>query len=360
MRKLYICTIVLIFLSACGDSLDYTDKTLYHFRNTPVDSLHISNYAVLEKYDLLMPYSVIKRGNIYYIWDETSRDSIIVRFNTKDSTMIRGISYGQGPGELLPSIKFRDRRDTLFIYDTNRNQYYTVDENDKYLYISKYKTYPARGKDAERTFDVRFLPNGYITTGLQGDAWLATYDNRDSLLTTITYPRYPSFENVPNRELGFVYSGSIVILSPDERKIISASRNGSSLFFGTIEEGNRIREVKRWDYQEPELKRVRISENDYAHALTINTIEGFTGVACTDKYVYAVYSGRTVATHGLGLQNNGEYLLVYDWDGNPVRHYVLEIPLRSVGYEEETGTLYGISQDPEGALVEYKLNEEGL
>ena len=53
-----------------------------------------------------------------------------------------------------------------------------------------------------------------------------------------------------------------------------------------------------------------------------------------------------------------EHLLVYDWDGNPIQHYILGIPLSSVKYDKEKNTIYGIAYDPEGVFVEYQLDNQ--
>ncbi len=73
--------------------------------------------------------------------------------------------------------------------------------------------------------------------------------------------------------------------------------------------------------------------------------------------MYALYSGRTFTEHGME-SHHCEHLLVYDWDGNPIQHYILGIPLSSVKYDKEKNTIYGICYDPEGVFVEYQLDNQ--
>ena len=77
-------------------------------------------------------------------------------------------------------------------------------------------------------------------------------------------------------------------------------------------------------------------------------------MACDNTYVYALYSGRTFNEHGM-LSHHCKNLLVYDWEGNPIKRYLLDIPLYSMQYDEKNRVIYGIAYNPEGVLVEYQL-----
>jgi hypothetical protein len=144
-----------------------------------------------------------------------------------------------------------------------------------------------------------------------------------------------------------------VAISPNERHIaVIAGPYGSFIFFGTIEEGNHIREVRKWKYEEPSIRQVGVRFLPNGKCLF-----GFVDVACTEDYVYTIYAGKNAEEHGSTDAFQGSHLLVYDWDGNPVRQYLLEKPLRSLGYDEASKTIYGISYDPEGVLIEYKLGD---
>ncbi len=57
------------------------------------------------------------------------------------------------------------------------------------------------------------------------------------------------------------------------------------------------------------------------------------------------------------LSHHCEHLLVYDRDGNPVKHYTLDIPLFSMKYDSEKNTIYGKGYNPEGIFVEYQLDD---
>jgi hypothetical protein len=200
------------------------------------------------------------------------------------------------------------------------------------------------------------LPDGYMTIGFQDDAWLATYDHRDTLISTIPYPDFRVYEDMPPHIIATFHDYAYVAVSPDEHHIVCSHNNGSYIFFGAIERGNALRTIRRWNYQEPTIETHVINGRSIT-ATTGSSLLGMASVTCTNEYVYAIYSGKNRNEYGLYGAEQGTHLLVYDWDGNPVRQYLLEKPLRTFGYDEANATIYGIGYDPEGVLIEYKVGE---
>ncbi|MDR0423818.1 MAG: TolB-like 6-bladed beta-propeller domain-containing protein [Rickettsiales bacterium] len=80
---------------------------------------------------------------------------------------------------------------------------------------------------------------------------------------------------------------------------------------------------------------------------------GFFDVATSDEYIYTIYSGKSFDEAGLSL-DHCEYLMIFDWEGNPVRCYKSHIPLYAICYNEQDKALYGIHLGEEAKL--YKLN----
>ena len=96
---------------------------------------------------------------------------------------------------------------------------------------------------------------------------------------------------------------------------------------------------------------------DYKYSKTIqaeNNKTGFLDLSCSNDYVYALYAGKVLGDD-IFTAYYGDHVFVYDWNGNPVRHYKLEKELFMFGVDEEKGILYGIGNDPEGCILEYKL-----
>ena len=84
---------------------------------------------------------------------------------------------------------------------------------------------------------------------------------------------------------------------------------------------------------------------------------GFCDIASDDNYIYLLYSGRVRGEAG-AKANHCQHILVYDWNGKPIKHILLEKPLFSMKYNASLNRIYGIGYEPEGCILEYDLNEK--
>jgi hypothetical protein len=200
MKKLTILLCVCLY--ACGSG-DGGDKTLAHFKGVPTDSLHVARYIDLEEYDILKPTAITKTNNKYYIWNWVP-DSMIVCFNPQNNTVVRGVSEGQGPGDVVPGIAFFSWKDMVLLLEVNRQKIHRINNNDQILYLSDYKSLPM--ENGPDILNMQLLPNGYITQGIQDKGWIASYDNEDRLVSTISYPKYDVLNDVQTtREIDYLY-----------------------------------------------------------------------------------------------------------------------------------------------------------
>ncbi|MEA3450468.1 MAG: BF3164 family lipoprotein [Bacteroidota bacterium] len=71
-----------------------------------------------------------------------------------------------------------------------------------------------------------------------------------------------------------------------------------------------------------------------------------------DKYIYTLYAGFIF---GKGISYCSDKILVFDWDGNPVKYLQLTEPITVFDIDEKTNTLYGYNTNT-GTLYNAKLN----
>ena len=88
---------------------------------------------------------------------------------------------------------------------------------------------------------------------------------------------------------------------------------------------------------------------------SINLLQkGYIDVYTTEQYVYALYSGKTIkdATSGAFESNQ---VLVFDWSGNPVTKYALDIFVTEICISPDDAVLYAISNKPDPELIYFNL-----
>ncbi len=86
---------------------------------------------------------------------------------------------------------------------------------------------------------------------------------------------------------------------------------------------------------------------------------GYTGVAASRDYVFALFSGRTAAEAPF-QEMFGEQVHVFDWDGNLQLIVELDIAAASIAVDQDARRLYAVEHDPVPAIVEYDLSETDL
>lgn len=90
-------------------------------------------------------------------------------------------------------------------------------------------------------------------------------------------------------------------------------------------------------------------------------IMGFSDVQVTDKYIYAVFHGRTFkeiqASHQKGgkPEDGGRYIYVFDLKGNPVRKYTLDRAVYGIDVDEAAGTILATDVNSDEPIVRYKI-----
>lgn len=85
-----------------------------------------------------------------------------------------------------------------------------------------------------------------------------------------------------------------------------------------------------------------------------NVPECYKDVIASDKYIYALYSGRTFKDYQLSC-NECESLYVYDWTGKFMRLYKLDVPVTHICLNEQQNKLYAIANIPDPTLVSFDL-----
>ena len=77
-------------------------------------------------------------------------------------------------------------------------------------------------------------------------------------------------------------------------------------------------------------------------------------LAVTDKYVYALYSGRTFKKHKMAAYE-GETIYVYDWTGRLVKTYQLDVAITQFCVDEDENRLFAMANIPEPTIVSFNL-----
>lgn len=106
----------------------------------------------------------------------------------------------------------------------------------------------------------------------------------------------------------------------------------------------------KFDIYKFEPQKVNSEDDRYSSRLNKSKF-AYANPISSNKYIYCFYSGE-IMTGGLTVLQK---ILVFDWNGSPVKYLYLSKPISAFDIDEKTNTLYGYNTD-NGVLYKAKLN----
>lgn len=349
MKLLYIMSVFLLLFSCTHKDVVPNDP-LAHFSKDNTCRISPSLSFDLSPYDIFKPEIAIKLPDGYIVKNQTN-ENLVSYVDVVKNEVIHGINRGDGPEELVSPSSFQKKGDDLFIYDIAKKNSYklNVSFNDSLISLSEYQSI----KMEERPFIISLLDNGGIASGIFEKKWIVHFDDSGHILSYLNFPSFEETRNLTDMELSSLYLSTMITVSPDGKKIACATQKHGVLSFADFN-NQQIKEYKLLKYYAPKVSG-SLGPGNPNIAFSRDSKIGFCGVCCNEKYVYALYSGRAFNTHG-ALSHHCEHVLVYNWEGTPIKHLIVEKPLYTMNYDARTNVLYGIGYDPEGVILEYNLN----
>ena len=192
--------------------------------------------------------------------------------------------------------------------------------------------------------------NGILATGLFSDGtWFGSLNEAKGIASSIPLIDFKSTRNMSTLENSAFQLSSSFSVSPDGRQGICAMLACGAFSIFDIS-GNALKERLRTIYYEPKM--LPSPGEQITPGSTPDNIRAFYAVQSTDEEIYLLFSGREAG--GIDIPSyECNHLLVYDWDGNPIRHYELEHPITSIHLQ--AGRIYGVSTFPTAAYYVYEL-----
>ena len=341
----YLYLFLNILLTSCANN---SNSPIKHFAGKPVEKIYPSKIVDLEEFGVLRPFHFIQIDDSIFVIQDLKNENIFNLINLSSKKVIRGVSKGQGPAEVLTPSVLQYRNNKILIYDAypKKRMYELIVSSDSTLVIKEaYRI----DTDVVIITVVNQLDTTFIATGMFEEFWLAEMNQDGKIFSTIEFPEWEETRNVAKTAHSSLYGMTLMANSPDNKRVaVTRGNQGIISFLNRTESG--IKEYKQIKYHAPQFR----VEARGSIAYSRDNVEGFQDIACDDNYVYAIYSGRTFNSHQM-LYYHCEHLMVYDWEGNPVKRYILDIPLHRMTYNKERNRIYGLGENPEGVLVEYQL-----
>jgi len=154
-----------------------------------------------------------------------------------------------------------------------------------------------------------------------------------------------------NLTKSLIYISSKIAIKPDMTQFAAINFNNGVIDINSII-NDSITNIKQLDFHYQEISVEGNGDNPQV-SIRRNNKNGFFDVATSDEYIYTIYSGKSFEEAGLMI-DHCEYLMVFDWEGNPAGYYKLNVPLYAICYNKQDNAIYGIHLGDEAKL--YKFN----
>lgn len=354
MNRLLLISTIIILVSCRGQ--EYEDKLLSCFDGVPACELTSDVAVELDQYGVLSPKKIVLYKGSYIIKKTKAENFLDVL--TTDGAVISCVKKGRGPGELVDIGSFQVQGDTLFVFGRSQKKLLVIDipgtiasqrqqilEEKQiglsdmsvseqmaipvFLQLSNNRIY-ATGMFGDNSLYVELSPSGVPISGISGPA---LEDNK--------------IDDMAQRVLN---ASSVMSISPDGARIAVAYNQIAALSFANTEP----KLMERWSrvFFQPSLWH---PDNVTGVVVGYNRddISTFHDLQAFNDNVYVLYSGKNHEGDNEEDPSHCNYLLVFDWDGNPLKKYELENAI--VGFHVDGNILYGVSSSPSARVLQFRL-----
>ncbi len=149
----------------------------------------------------------------------------------------------------------------------------------------------------------------------------------------------------------FLSNQGDLVMHPRKKVFASSLNFSSNIDFFEIA-NHKIHLIKSLRLGNPIFKPVNGGRFFYVDS-TEDTQTGYIHLSATANYVYALYSDKKLD----GSYRKSNVVLVFDWEGNPVKKYVLDKDAHYIAVDDEQKSMFAAVVDSEGGwtVICYRL-----
>lgn len=354
MKQLYFFGILLSFLIFI--SCVYNKEQIHTNPTEPFKQVvELTGEPIGPENKFLRTRKVMLIDTFLVVVDSKASPYSIFLINLKDNGKLHRIAHrGQGPTEFLQAwdiaLDMQNPR-AFWVIDPNarRFSYFILDS------ILQGRISPLRRVSAKshklRPEDFFVTDSHIVSTGLINRKQLAFFSIDDGSLIRESskipvYVDYP--KNVTDDNLSLAYRG-VIGVSPNQEWIAAGSGYADYLSIYSPK-GILQKTIRTKENLEPEF----VVDKNGRIGFTEKNRYGYLDVVCTNDLIFALYSGKT---HKGDIGYTGKNVYVYNWEGEPICHLVLDRYVRGICVDEKSGLLYALEIFADKPILRYKLPE---
>lgn len=334
-----------ILLLSCEERGASDDNILIISDSDFGDYIKLAGEEILFDDIVYKPFKMTLKDSILIVYN-VSTEYAYQKFNIKTNKYLgESILIGNGPGEMLYPNFIQSSDTNLWLYDQQKS---IVSKYDIGSFIKeKHPTPLATITLKDRSEQLSVIRDKIFSFKLNNNL-----DNNRFNIFDLNGTLQSSTGSFPyidkNKTFEEVIFGFTSDYSTNFKDRIFLSYRLTDLIEIYDVDGSLIRKIQGADRIKPSVKAVR-NESVSVAGGTEETRETYFYPANAGEEVFVTYSGELYADNVF----HKRYIYVFDWDGNPLRRYLLDIPIYGTVVDPTNRIIYGFSDEPECHIVKF-------
>jgi|GEM_PF-985156 len=307
---------------------------------------HIEGSVVLtfDDYGIYKPTSIVMNVNDIYVQNNDEDMICVINRSTNEKKSL--LKRGEGPEEALNISYISMSNDAVVSVECNKRLLIEIPfDTPKTIFHSlpfDYGSYTSVVK----------AKNGLITLGCFKEGRYMFYNPSNAKVNFFgNYRVQYKYSELDNFTKSLIYVSSKIAIKPDMTRFAAINFNNGVIDINGIINDSIIN-IRQLDFHYQDIS-VEGSGDSPQVSIRRSNKNGFFDIATSDEYIYTIYSGKSFEEAGFDI-DNCEYLMIFDWEGNPAGCYKLNVPLYAICYNKQDNAVYGIHIGDEAKL--YKFN----
>lgn len=342
MRQYELLIVVLLFYCCVSCTHDASRAIDADF--IMVEKLQTKDSINLEELGLLLPFTVTSFDSCF-IFGNIRSEYFVSVLDKQTHTIHNIVNNGNGPGEVILFSLVRNNEDRFLFADVARNNLFELEFKKDF---SHNKIFQINDSLINKFCSIATIDDSYIIgTGMFGESRFVIYNLIDRTFSySGKYPNEGGVETLSSIQKAALFSGTFIAIHPNKSKFISAD-SGIIEFYDVDKNYKLVLNSFKY-YHFPQFS---IPNNGPVIATKKESITGFIGMTYNSTYVYLLYSNSTYLERGADTFSSN-VILVFDWDGKPIKEIILSNEVRSIDVDADT--IWGVSSD-HSKLYKYVL-----
>ncbi|MBP1617094.1 MAG: hypothetical protein H6Q14_921 [Bacteroidetes bacterium] len=342
----FFCLLVVIF-SSCSEGKTYENAEVIKLSDFGKE-IKLSGKSVDLDSILMLPFQMELKDSLLIIYNVRSEYAFqIFNINTK-KYIGESVLVGNGPQEMINPSFILSNDSNIWLFDKEKSNVYQYSIST-FLEKNKAKVLPIRNfkldNRAEKLsvighsiFSFRFLDN------LKDNRFIFFDLNGKKISSKGKFPLELDGVSYEGMNYGFISE-----YTTNFRDRIFMSYRLTDLIEIYDINGKLLKRIFGPDYTMPKVEEVNRENLSF----------GKESEGARDEYFYPVNAGKEVfVTYSGELSSKNvsfkKHIFVFDWNGKPIRRYVLDIPIYGTTVDYKNRIIYGFNDEPEYHLVQFK------